>query len=79
MDLIGVFSLRMLKWNAIDQHKSVRTVQPVFSGATKHVIVELKSAINEYHLMVGLEKAKVEMPVLVKKTHEKRTSKKVIE
>lgn len=79
MDFLGVFSLRMLKWDAIDQRKSVSIVQAVFTRATKQVIVGLKSTMNEYHLMVGIEKARVVMPVSAKKTHEKRTSDKVIE
>lgn len=42
LDLIGVFSLMMLKWDAITQSKSFNTMQAVFSGMAKQLIVKLE-------------------------------------
>lgn len=55
-------------------------MQAVFSRMGKQVIVELGLIEDEYHLLVGLEEEKVMTPKSeVKKTLDKRTSKKIIE
>lgn len=59
MDLISVISLRMLKRNAITQSKSLGTMQMVFAGTAKQVIVDLELTVDQDHLLDGLEEKKV--------------------
>lgn len=41
-DLMNVVSLRMLKWDAITQHKSFSSIRTVFIGMAKQVILDLE-------------------------------------
>lgn len=55
-DLIGVFSLVMLKWDAITQSKSFNTVQVVFSATAKQL---MEQTMDKCDLLVGLEEENV--------------------
>lgn len=70
-DFTCIVSLRMLKWDAIPI--CLRSVQGVFSGVTKQVIVILM--VDEHPILVGL-KDKV---VSQKKIRKKRASKAIEE
>lgn len=76
LDLISIVSPTILKWAPIPQFKSLKSVQRVFSGAAKQVIIELTPIINEKHLLVGLVGDKV---VALKKRPKKRPSRAVEE
>lgn len=55
IDLLSVVSPRILKWETIPQYKTLKAAQKVFFGASKEVIVELRSTANERHLLIGLK------------------------
>lgn len=54
-DLISIVSPNMLKWDAVSQNKSLRTVQRALSRTAKQVIVQLIMSKDGYHLLVSLK------------------------
>lgn len=77
--MIGVVGQKIFKWDVVTQRKSFNTVQTVFSGMAKQVILKLERTTEENHFLVGLdEKKMVTRKAEAKKTLEKRASKRTL-
>lgn len=53
IDLRGIVSPMILKLYDITKHKSLSTIQAIFAGTVKQVIMDLELKENEFHFLVG--------------------------